>query len=355
MSTSRIKTTCKLLISLAAVCASLVGIWTGLRYILADEASSYTRVMMHELNAQKEIDTLLCGSSLCYRGFDTALLDEELEGNCFNAGSTTQGIAVSYYLLKDTLRKHKVGHIYLELCPVGEIQYDYKENPHALAGIYFISDYMGWSLPKLELLLTSTSPDYYPNGFLVARRYWQKILNFGYIRRVVKSKGTKAYREYAYDLLRHETEWYAGKGFVESCARVSEEEMNDVNANLVYDSLHEEWYDYAEKIVGLCRKKGVGITLVCAPVSRYARSRWEGWYDSYHDMVEDLAKKSGVDFWDFNLVKDEYFRADAENYMDSVHLNMYGARLFSKLFARLVRGELRYDEICTGSPVGHAR
>ena len=348
MRASKIKTILNVLIPFSGICATLVCIWSGLRYALADEYTSYkgyARVMMHELYEQQNIDSLLIGASLCYRGFDTALLERELGENCFNAGSTIQGVPVSYYLLKDIFNRNSIRHVYMELGPVVEIRYDYRNDPDVVWGMHFVADYMKWGLPKLELLLKGTSPEYYVNSFLVARRYWQKALYLDYIRRNIQAKGTKSYREYGYDLLRTETEWYAGKGYVENNIRANEAELNDINAAITY-KVNEGWCSYVNKIINLCKENNVEITLVCTPVSKYVLSRWADWYDDFHAMLAGIAKQNCVDFWDFTLVKDAYFRSSAEFFSDSTHLNIDGAQLFSRLFARVVKGELVYDDIC---------
>ena len=351
MRSSNVNGVCKALVAFAGVCAALFCIWKGLRYALSDDYTSYkgyARVMMHELYGQESIDALFCGASLCYRGFDTGLLDRELGKNCFNAGSTIQGIPVSYCLLKDVFSRTTVGHVYLELEPAVEIRYDYRGDPDVVWGIYFIADNMKWGVPKLELLLKGTGPEYYASSFLVARRYWQKAFYLGYVKRNIQAKGTRAYREYGYDLLRSEAEWYVGKGYVANGIVASEDMLDDIRASIVY-KVNEGWISCVNRIIALCREKGVEITLVRTPVSGYVLSRWASWYDDYHNMISDIADRNGVDYWDFTLVKDEYFTPEAGLFSDSTHLNMYGARQFSTLFARVVRGELAYDDICCRS------
>ena len=72
-----------------------------LRYILTDDVKSYTRVMMHELYEQNEIDTLFIGSSHCYRSINTEIADELLQSNTFNAGTSSQTLLDTWYLLQE--------------------------------------------------------------------------------------------------------------------------------------------------------------------------------------------------------------------------------------------------------------
>ena len=343
MRTSKVKTIITGIASAFVFCGVLACFSLGLDYLIAP-ADSYTRVMMHELYAQKKIDRLFCGASLSYRSFDTGLLDRELRCNCFNAGSSSQDVAVTYFLLKDILRGCDVGHVYLELSPAMEIRFG-PDTTQTAAGVFPVFCYMRRSLPKLQMFLDLTRKGYALTNFLGARYYVQTV-NIVKIPGNVSLKGTDEYKKYGYRPLSHDREWYAGKGYVESCERVYGDRFDDVCPEYTFASANDGWCSYVRKIISLCKQKDVEITLVCSPVSRYVLSSWDGWYDDYHAMVDGMAREAGIVFWDFSLVKDAFFNPVSENYQDSVHLNMYGARLFSSLFARIVRGELVYEDIC---------
>ena len=46
--------------------------------VLVNDKNSYTRLMMHELEQQQDIDYLLLGASRIYRGLDPEILDDIL-------------------------------------------------------------------------------------------------------------------------------------------------------------------------------------------------------------------------------------------------------------------------------------
>ena len=328
----------------------IVVIWAGMRYLVVNDAGSYTRVMMHEFYDQENIDVVFCGASLCYRTFDTEILDSELGVNTFNAGSSSQTIDVTYYLLKDCLNRNNVDHVFFETGPIMAFLYKNVESRKAsdMTGVYLISDYMKPSLTKAQLLLESSGPDQYANSFLLARRDWQKIYDSEYLGVLLEKKSSDIYIDYKYDYLKYNTEWYKGKGYVECNSMVTEGKFYDSfpTYNIRPENIEKSWYKYLWDIIELCEKRNVELTLVCTPLSEYLAASYGESYDRYHNIIDCIACQAGVEFWDFTLVKEDYFPTDASNYKDSAHLNMYGAQTFSKLISRIIKGELSYNDVC---------
>lgn len=346
------KTAIKRIVGIAGVCTFTVIIWMVLRYLVIDDTKYYTRVMMHEFYEQENIDIVFCGASLCYRTFDPGVLDTELEVNTFNTGSSSQPIDVTYYLLKECLNRNKVKRVFVELSPIMASGYnDESRSTSDMASIYIISDYMKNSLPKLQLLLKTSATDQYANSFLDARRNWQSIYDTDYVGSLIEKKTSETYSDYGYDNLKYDTEYYKGKGFVESISTVSEGAFNDYYStiNVRPDNIKETWYGYVQDIIELCENRNVELTFVCAPLSEYLLASYGESYNAYHDRIASIAEQAGIEFWDFSLAKNDYFPADANNYMDSAHLNMYGAQIFNKLISKIINGEISYKDICCQS------
>lgn len=338
----------KRMVSAICVVVVLIGVWTGLRYIIYDDTASYTRVMMHELYSQKKIDVLFCGASLAYRSFDTKLLDEQLGVNTFNAGSSSQSIDVTYYLIKEAARTSEIKRVVLELSPIMAMYMDIDARDlSGMVSVYAISDYMRWSPSKLQLLLNAARPDLFINHFFVARRNWRQLGHIGALRKCVAGKNTSSYKNYEYDFLKHENEAYAGKGYVASTVRIKDGTFNDTYGSNAFsvDRINDDWYLYLDKIIDFCKNSGIELTLVCAPLSEYLVSCYGKEYDKYHNMLSKIAKNAGLAFWDFTLCKAQYLPLDAEDYQDSAHLNMFGAELFSGLFGDILRDDLSVDDL----------
>jgi hypothetical protein len=315
--------------------------------MITDDSGSYTRVMMHEYYNQENIDVLFSGASLCYRSFDPKIIDEEINANTFNLGSSSQDIDASYYLIKDAIARYNLDSVYLELSPIMALNMNIEErNPSNLTGTYIVLDYMMPSISKAEYLFHATKSDYYINSYFVARRNWECIFDPTYVSNLLKVKSTDAYKNYGYSLLMYDNEWYEGKGYVKTSLQVPEHSFNDSYSteSSNFKGISEEWFTYLYKIIKCCKESNVDITLVCAPLSEYLLLSYEN-YDEYHNLIKRIADEEKVEFWDFNLSKEDYVPIDSSYYKDSAHLNMYGSEIISELMANLINKQIDFENI----------
>ncbi len=321
-------------------------IWEGLRYILVDDTESYTRVMMHELYQQENVDILFSGASLSLYAFDTSLLDEELNANTFNAASASQNIDVTYYLIKDVLKRNNVKQVFLDVGPSMAFTYRGNRETEDMVSAYTIGDYLKWSPRKIATLLRGSEPDTVINSFLPARRNWKDIFDVQKTGILLQKKGDVSYSQYGYEFLDHGTERYKGKGYVESEEKIPVGSFTNYGRGNVYgmDSIEDGWLYYIQKIADVCKRYGAELILVCTPLPDFTLTLG-GWYDDYHAYMQDAADEMGVDFWDFIYVKEEYMSTNEAFYKDLIHLNKYGAEAFIKLFSRIVKGELDIKDI----------
>ena len=231
-------------------------------YLLVDDTSSYTRLTMHELyetaDSGENIDTLFLGSSHCFRAYDPQLFTELTGKNSFNLGSSSQNYDTSYYLLREAARYNDLKTVYLDM-HYKFLFIDKQDRDLVQANI--ISDYMRFSLNKLEFLLTTSETDEYTNRFLPFRRNWQQLGDLSYIRSVWEKKQAESYRNYEPVAL--EDEYYAGRGFVWSDAELNADEITwwdnftDVPEDMANDSGVTYTLDYIERIVEFCREEGI--------------------------------------------------------------------------------------------------
>lgn len=139
----------KRIIAVTCVCSMFAIIWKTLHYMIIDDRSSFTRIMMHEYYNQNNIDILFCGSSLCYKSFDIKILDNRLGVNTFNSGSSSQDLDATYYIIRDAIKRYNVKRIFLELSPLMAQNFDINNrNSATMVGTYIISDYMKPSYAK---------------------------------------------------------------------------------------------------------------------------------------------------------------------------------------------------------------
>lgn len=325
-------------------CCILICFGKVVRYILIDDTASYTRVTFHEMYEQENIDVLFVGSSHCYRSFVPAIFDKELGVNTFNAGTSAQSLDGSYMIIKEAARYNDLKHIYLEL--YYNIAYaKYKERTD-LTQTYIISDYMKPSIDKVKYLINASTKEHYPNSFIIGRRNWSKFFEADYIKDLLIKKETDDYKNYEYTYITNDAEWYGGKGYcansntIENWNYFSHKGWN----NIELDKFSEDWFKSLQDIIKFCDKNGISLTFVSAPMSNYLTAGSEN-YDDYVELIREITKDTNVDYYDFNLCKEQYLPNTSSLFKDADHLNHHGAEIFSHLFASFINGNISENKL----------
>jgi hypothetical protein len=309
-------------------------------YFVNNDTKSYTRVLMHELYEQEEIDSIFIGASHVYRGVNPWIVDEIWGENTFNLSTSSQTIDGSYALLKEA---NKIGGIkccYLEVS-ARMVCYNKETRQSDVTASYIISDYMRLSLNKVLYILNAMEPKNYINAFCPARRNWRKIYSFGFMRDTFQNKSEKGYKEY--DYVENETEYYAGKGFVYSRDVVTytgTEEPIDITENYISD----DYLFYFAKIVKYCRENDIELVCFSMPMTQRLIGQL-GNYDSYLKQVRDLCERYEVLYYDFNCANQALLDLQDSDFKDANHLNGKGAEKFSRVFADFFAGKIDEREL----------
>ena len=311
----------------------------GFRWLLVDDTQSYTRLMMHEFYDQKNIDILFVGSSHCYGALDPSVLDTYFEANTFNAGSSLQAQDASLALIREAVERYQVKHVFLEMYYLMMNNDNYRDREQ-LTGTYIVSDYMRPSLNKVRFLLEASSPKYYVNSFLPARRNWENLLHPAEIRELLYKKQTAEYREF------QPFGGYRQKGFVTNQGAIPNGLLLDTAG---FDSIHpenasEDWMKTIREIIAYCEKKDVKLTLFSAPMTMF-QTVGVGNYDDYIALVQSMIEGTKADYVDFNLCREQYFDQTPDLFSDAGHLNDDGAETFSHLFGAFFSGQISAEEL----------
>ncbi|MCR5089632.1 MAG: hypothetical protein K6C08_08980 [Oscillospiraceae bacterium] len=299
---------------------------------------------MHEFYNQDNIDVLFIGASHCYRGYDTDVTDQLFNCNTFNLGSSSQTMDTSYFLIREAVDRYDISHIYLDISyniaclPIGEGE--------SLQSVYIITDYTHPSLRKLNYLLDRSETDDLSNSFLIARRNWENLFNLPYISDVIKIKTGDAYKDYSYVIRSNEE--YAGKGFVASYSELKADGFYDSVSNETFDlyAIDDQWSESLINIIQFCKENDVALTLVSAPVSSYRLMCYEE-YDDFIALVNRIISESeaDVEYYNFNLLRREFWPDTVTSFKDLSHLNAEGARQYSTLFSEFFLGKYTADEL----------
>lgn len=301
----------------------------GFRFLLVDDTESYTRITLHEMYEQNNIDVLFLGSSHSYRSIDPSVTDNIWGLNTFNAGTSSQQPAASYYLLKEVCTQNHLSKVYME------VYYDlirYNEDYQSSTAAYIISDYMKPSVNRLRFIWDTGGKDSIIHGLILGRRYWENLFDPSFIRENLNRKLSSSYLDYIY--LTSEKEDYAGKGFVYSREKIEEGTFiaQEPFSPIEEEALSEDNLKYLNKIISYCQEHEIELIFYSAPIPDF-RLAGCGNYDSYIEQMEAFLEDKNVPYYDFNLCRYDALPLNDSCYKDNDHLNGDGAQLFSRFFA----------------------
>lgn len=314
----------------------------GFEFILIDDASSRQRVVMHNLYTDNiNYDTILLGSSHGYSGFDAEYMSTELGISALNLSSPGQTLDSSYVLLKEADKYNDVNQVYLELYHwIGQQEaYDDRTD---LVYQYNVSDYMRPSVDKYYYMLNMCDKSYYSTALIPARRYWRDLFNPSVIESNVKNKINGDYFTYYKDNPK-----FSVLGPSDGCATDSMFLDYTEFSHIDRADFNDDWLQSLKDIIMYCDKNDIKLTLVVMPITDMTMVGVEN-YDEYIDMVNEIVGDCTgceVDYIDFNLIKEDYFIGNFDNFSDNNHLNIQGRSLIMSIFVQLEKGELLPSEV----------
>ena len=302
-------------------------------------AESFTRQMLHDLQKEKgTIKTAFVGASHALYGFDTQVIDRELATWSFNLGSASQKPMDSYFLLKEMYRSNQPDLVVIELTYAMYTKFSGYDNPLSSMILF---DYFSLSANKLDYLKTAFKAEDYPDLLLKAYRYRNRLSE---APSTIKKKLTRSWLTHAPQSAAYQDEHYQSKGFVESQGGFQQGGMGRVTPyKWDQKNLDPKAFDYLEEMIALCRKEGSRVILVSTPLPM-ATLLTLGNYQEAHRYFEDLANAQGLLYYDFNLVKAEYYDRPDTDYFDTNHLNGQGAASFSQALCQVLNAQARGED-----------
>lgn len=317
----------------------------GLNYIYVPD-SEWERIVMHHLYEDEgKIENLFLGSSHLHNDIDPFLLDEKNGQYNFNLATPAQLMNGTFYLLKEADRKNPLSHVYIELYYNYHVKND--DNTEAIITEPFrnwqVTDYMKFSSNKLAYMASITDTEEYPGILFPFTRYRSELDNWDHIRATMESKRGEEYINYESSHYFEDGNGYEecrAKGFRYSTRIYQEKDRIYGQGHILAQKpLAETSRYYLEKTISYCQKNNIPVTLFVSPIYELQVISTEG-YDDYTGQIREIADEYGVDFYDFNLAKEEYLPIQQTKYfMDVEHLNANGAAMFTDFFWQVVSAD----------------
>lgn len=263
-------------------------------------------------HSSDEYDVVLMGSSHMNGGIDPNVLWKQHGIASFNYATGGQPIDVTYYLLKEVLKKHKPSVVVVDLYYLGLTK------PYGESGfISNVLDNMNFSVNKLEAIRDCVPPDEWIYYFFPALKYhfrWAEL--------------TAA--DWNYD----SSSVYYTKGFSAGTNQYGKEDTS-LRYTHTESDIPSKGLQYLNKIIELSKEYHFQLVFINMPCDYSDSEKQSGWVtdcEALFNTVADYLGKRNIPFLDLCDKIGELQLDFTKDMNNSGHLNLYGACKASTYF-----------------------
>lgn len=289
-----------------------------------------TRVILHETETY-DFKCVVLGTSHGSYGIDANIVSEVSGVRTMNLCIGGEYMQDSYYLLKQVFETNTPELIVLD------VDFQYLVNvPKESISANFIYNAYPTTLNKLSYFKDKIMRMEYRAALFPWLDYRN---NYSSMAQIVSVKFGEEYKNFNANAVKMEAvDTYMGNGFI--YRNTSSINKTDTLGAFVWepDAVDDESIDYLKKIISLCNEKAVRIVMTTLPISVETIENSFEEYDKAYGYVSDLAATYGVEYYNFNNVKDTVFERNSDDYWD-YDGHMYGsaAQRFSKVFGCFIK------------------
>lgn len=307
-------------IKIGVLVACLSVIYMFLDYLITDDTAYMTRITFHDFYEMDQIDSIFIGASHGLKGIDAETLSEQLGEEVFVAATSSQEMMGSYYILKDAISRYDLKNVYLEISPA-IMKMDRERSD---TSVYIITDYMKNFCIKTQYIFHAFQSDGWIPAFFRVRRNFNSMNIQENIWEISKKKDYN-YNNYIANEDVFISYEYLGRGTW--VTEIEKSNLSDKNTksfdNVGSDNINPDALAWLSEVVRLCKEKDVHLTLYMMPYPEIYLYKNEGYID-FSPYFENFAEDSDLEWFDLNLVKDEYLNLKNEDFSDNDHLNSSG-------------------------------
>lgn len=258
-------------------------------------------------NDKSDHEVLFIGDCEVYENFSTIELWEDYGITSYIRGSAQQLTWQSYYLLEDALRYETPKVVVFNVLA---LKYDQPQNE---AYNRMSIDGMKWSFSKINNIKASMTADEqfieYVFPLLRYHSRWSELKHDDYEH--IFSK----------DLVSH-------NGYYMRVDTKPQSPFPDPTPLADY-TLGENAMSYLQKMVNLCKEKGIALVLIKAP------TEFPHWYDEWDEQVRAFAEENDVEYINYIPLQEEIgLDMSQDTYDAGLHLNTQGAEKMAKYFGQ---------------------
>lgn len=312
----RIKKYIRRIMILGLLVAGFTGIVWCFNQLLVTPDTWSDFVMEHFYNREENIENLYLGSSHVYCDVDPDILDELTQKNNFNLSTSSQSFYLSYLLLQEADKLYDLEHVYLEMYYYLHVKGN--ESYYEMDLNFKVWDRMNNSAMKNISILQQDPNEELFAVYFPFSRFNSYLFDTGHINNV-QNKKEEIDKRYHY----HES------GYMEALYSIDEKQYKEYkNGDMDLEPMSVEAKQYLLKIIEYCADRDISLTLFSSPMPEWMMIK-AGNYDYYVDQVRGIADEYGLQYYDFNLCKEQYLSLSYEHFRDDDHLNGAGADVFT--------------------------
>ncbi|MBZ9634130.1 hypothetical protein [Clostridium sp. FP1] len=272
-------------------------------------------------NTGDKYDVVLLGSSHMHSAISPNLLWKDYGITSFNYATAGEPIDVTYYLLKEILKKQEEPIVVVDLYYLGLTE-EYGEEGY----ISYVLDNIKLSKNKTEAILATTPKDERPNYFIPFIRYhsrWKEVSKLD-----IQFKNLDNYYE---------------KGFSAGDEKYGKENKANVSTKGV-GQLPPKSEEYLYKMINLSKEQGFKLIFTNMPYDETSTTGMKNWTQNPGEMfnkVEQICKENNIEFINYNNKYKEIgfdFKSDMFN---NGHLNIWGSNKVTNYLGELLK--TKYD------------
>lgn len=306
----------------------------GVRFLYQDYQDTAIYTNRDRAKLEGSIETLVLGNSTAQRGFETAILDEELDTVSFNLATSLQPLAGSYALLKDANKKNPIKRLFLGVTP----QMMEREDVSTISKSLVYERLYG-AESKASYLKDGCKLEEIPYLFL----YSARVGSYGKISYVKTNVSMKLSSNFQQGETCKKN--YKGNGRI--AWKKTFDPETERNTKVTKESFVAEQSQETSlrKIMEYCNDKDIQLILTWIPQTEEALAKYED-VSEINQYFKNLSQEYQVCFWDFNCYKNAEELFTNQMFQDKKHLNKTGGDVFTKEFA------MTYNRLQEGEYVG---
>lgn len=262
-------------------------------------------------------DVVLMGSSHMNSSINPNVLWNEYGITSFNYGTGGQPIDVTYYLLKEVLKKHKNPIVVVDLYYLGLAE-EFGQEGY----IRYVLDNMKFSINKIEAVVNSTPKDQWLSYLMPIIKYhnrWKELEK----------------KDFKYDT----STTYYQKGFGAGREVYGKDTLSDVKETKTAE-LPPKTQEYLYKIIELSQEEGFKLIFTNAPHDYTSTANMDTWHKEPAQMfnkVAEIAKENNIPFINYNNLFDEMGFDFKDDMYNEGHMNIWGSNKVSTHFGRFLK------------------